>query len=388
MPPLDVDDQDRRASPRVVVPRNPSFTETAFTRDRPRDGVAACAFEAGKRIARMRARSATRAARSAKSALSISAYDCRLVQHLEQHSGWNSEAQRTWQSSGRRVEAAEKRIARLRAHGFIDAKYRPTPRLDTALRELGVRQKSRAKVRGAFHTANRIERARQIGRSLSPEQQSTISMLACFRQMTPQQVARLGCNARSVRELREHGLVAEHSAIARGQSVKVLSLTEDRTRRGVSGLDVAKGMGLSHAVAGMQPDHAKILHDLSVVDGVFHARAKCESRGMTLVGVASEHMAYGLKEGPATDAGVRYADAYLTFRSSDGSDLETVAVEFGNYRPSYLRDKLASLDADRVFVYTHDAHRALAYADAIPKDGGARVEIFVIPSPVETEVER
>ncbi|MBI2601886.1 MAG: hypothetical protein HYW48_02420 [Deltaproteobacteria bacterium] len=270
-----------------------------------------------------------------KKSIHLTQFDERLVEHMQKNRGWDHGSQLLWTRRGFEIQAAKKRVQSLKAGGFLDRNFSPTEKFASELQILKEKRKNHAERR--FHY---------------------------FRE------------ARD-RETRE---------FFQRSSTPLYSLTK-RNGRSFSGKDLARvGVGIEKPVTGIQRDHSKILHDVSVIDAVRHAQTRFVKRGYQTVAVLSEHQMYQTKTSPNSDTNHRYADAYLIMKSPRG-DEETVAVEFGNYAPSYMKEKMQGIDADHRVIYTHDSNRAEEYQNVLEDIPGPPVEVCVIPT-LHMEVER
>jgi hypothetical protein len=315
-------------------------------------------------------------------------FDQKLISHVQKHGGWNGEARQEWQVLGRQLESAGKRLQTLKEARMINSKGAFTSKGKNALEALERRDFLRLQGRSFIVQKNKKKTIADLTRSFSQGQRNALLHLATFRQMTPGQFKELKVGKRELAQLQTMNLIESRNFYFEGQKLSLMTLTKPSKPHHVSGSCIAKhGLGIKKPEVGFQKDQSKILHDVSVVDAVLRTTEKYEKRGFVLTGILSEHMAYGLKEASNSDQGKSYADAYLTF-SKGGEETMTVAVEFGNYRPSYLKEKLVGLEADEIQVYTHDASRVSEYAAVVPKELGIPVEISNIPSPLANEVER
>lgn len=312
-------------------------------------------------------------------------YDERIAQHLKQNGSWSDSAKALWVRQGFELQSALDRTKRLQKEGFLTKAYQPTQKWSQGIEQLKARTKDRLNRRVHFFHEVKRQKTLELSQSLTSSQRSILSTLGAFRQMTPAQTCRWGLTGAENRDLQAKGLVNIHNVLCDQKPMTLLSLTE-KNGRGISGKDVARhALGLNKPATGIQKDHAKILHDVSVLDGVMDARERFSKRGFQHMETLSEQQMYQTKTSANSDQYQKYADAYLTFRSPDGGDV-LVAVEFGNYRPSYLKEKLSGIEADHTLIYTHDEAKAVEYREAI-QDLPGSFEVHVIPAP-HMEVER
>lgn len=318
--------------------------------------------------------------------LSVTSYDERLVDHIKKNQGWDHGSQILWQRRGFDLQTAKSRVQTLQNDGFLGRDFTASPKIETELHLLKERQKARIERRIHYFREIRKQQAQEFFQKSSPGQRNFITNLGTFRQMTPAQAGSFGVSKTEVRTLQEKGIIDIHHVICEQRPLLLYSLTKSNGRN-VSGKDLARdGAGIEKPVTGIQRDHSKILHDVSVNDAVRYAKQHFEKRGYTSFALISEHQMYQTKTSANSDIDHRYADAYLVMKSP-GGDEETVAVEFGNYAPSYMKEKMQGIDADHRLIYTHDANRAEEYRNVMADISGPPVEVFVIPTP-HMEVER
>lgn len=317
---------------------------------------------------------------------SLSQYDERLVDHLKKNGGWNHQSKIMWQKQGFDLKTASNRLQNLQKSGLMSGDFETTPKFDLAFKEYKEKGKERQIRRVHFFRQLRKQSSLCLFQSLAPSQQKVIEILGSFRQTTPKQANMLGASPLDLKSLQEKGIVDLHNILCDQRPMQLYSLTKNNGRN-PSGKDLAHyGAGIYKPATGIQRDHSKILHDVSVIDAVREAKGIFTSRGYQHLATFSEHQMYQTKTSANTDMNHRYADAYLTVKSPGGDD-ETVAIEFGNYAPSYLKEKMAGIDADHRMVFTHDANRAEEYRQILADLPGSEIEVHVIPTP-HMEVER
>lgn len=316
----------------------------------------------------------------------ITQYDERLTEHIKHHGGWTDQAKLHWQKQGRDLKPAEKRLENLRKSGFLTKKLETTPKFDTALTQFKEKLKDRHQKRIQFFRETAKQRAIGQFNNLSKEQQKIVTTLGAFRQMTPAQAKKMGACNHDLGNLQKSGVIEKHHLMVEQKRLELFTLT-DRNGRQASGKDLAKhGAGLSKPATGVHRDQSKLLHDVSVIDAIEDARGRFEKKGFRHVATLSEHQMYQTKSASNSDTGAKYADAYLTFKSPGGDDY-VVAVEFGNYRPSYMKEKMSGIEADEALVYTHDESRAQEYSAVLAEIPHLKSEVHVIPTPFQ-EVDR
>lgn len=310
-----------------------------------------------------------------KDPFQITKYDEKLADHLKRHQGWGAKAQKDWINIGA-LEPATKRIETLRKQGLLNRNYRVTAKFEQTLTQYKERANKREQVRANLVRQSRAKTAQQIVSGLTLEQTKLLTTLAEFRQVTVHQ-ARI--SQEQMANLQKMGLVESKKVLVNQKQMAVLTLSQKQ------GKEVAHyGLGIKKPFTGIQQDQSKLSHDLSVIDAMEHAKAKFLSKGYQFIGAVSEHRLYGEKVNANSDLGQKYADAYLIFKDA-GGDTCNVAIEFGNYAPGYLKDKLTGIDADQILIYTHDERRAQEYAQVV---SNPNIEIHVIAPPYAQEIER
>jgi len=318
---------------------------------------------------------------------SVSKYDQKIVGHLAKHGGWTQTAEKEWLSSGGNLEAARSRTHALRKLKLIDRSYKATDRYKQLLTQAHTQEQERNLRRLNIVRQQHREKTLGFSKDLTKHQLATLQTLAEFRQMTPHQAVKLGCPSHELKHLEELKLVHSQNLICDQKHLKIITLTESKRLGDISGKDIARHrLGIKDPFVGILKDQSKLVHDLSVVDSLICTRDKFTKKGYEFIHAISEHRLYQEKTDASSDVGQKYADAYMIFQNSDGDTLN-VAVEFGNYRPSYLKEKLAGIDADQIMVYTHDEQRAEGYTQVIT-DFKTPTEVNVIPPPYEKELDR
>lgn len=296
----------------------------------------------------------------------ITKYDEKLVEGLKKYGGITKDFKEAWAKHGS-LESASKRAKSLQKNGILDLYFQATPKFQIELTKYKEKLKQRGFIRGKVLQQERVKNARQLTSTLSIEQKQLLSTLAEFRQMTPKQAEKFHkISDDNLAYLKEQGLIESKRYLVNQKPITLLTLSQRTKGKLNNGQDLARyGLGIEKPFAGIPRDQSKLLHDVSVVDAMEHAKGRYLKKGFQFVGAVSEHRLYGDKTSPNSDLGQRYADAYLIFRDS-GGDCINVAVEFGNYSPSYLKEKLQGIQADQILVYTHDERRAHEYSQIIP----------------------
>lgn len=322
---------------------------------------------------------------SPKHSPSVSKYDQKIVGHLAKHGGWTQAAETEWLSTGGKLETARSRTHALRKMKLLDRNCKPTNRYQQLFAQAHSKEQERNLRRLNIVRQQHREKTLGFSSSLTKNQLATLQTLAEFRQMTPHQAVKLGCPSAELKHLEELKLVHSQNLLCDQKQLKVLTLTESKKLGDISGKDIARHrLGIKEPFVGVLKDQSKLVHDLSVVDSMISTRDKFTKKGYEFIHAISEHRLYQEKTDASSDIGQKYADAYMIFQNSGGDTLN-VAVEFGNYRPSYLKEKVSGIDADQIMVYTHDEKRAQEYESVIEQ---TNVEISVINPPQSQELER
>ena len=315
----------------------------------------------------------------------LTKYDERLVEHIKKN-GWKKQSHVLWEKTGFELRAANERLSTLTKSGFLSQDFRPTQKFDSELKLLKEKFKDRAIRRMAYFREIRKQKSLAHFQTLSKGQQQVIETLGAFRQISPGQAIAMGSSHGELKTLRDQGILDYHNVLCDQRPMRLYSLTKNNGRN-LSGKDLARyGAGIESPATGIQRDHSKLLHDVSVVDAVREAKTLMLGRGYEHLVTLSEHQMYQTKTSANSDMHQRYADAYMTVRAPGDSE-ETVAIEFGNYAPSYMKEKMQGIDADHRLIYTHDANRAEEYRQALANVPGSEIEVFVI-APPQMEVER
>lgn len=116
------------------------------------------------------------------------------------------------------------------------------------------------------------------------------------------------------------------------------------------------GMGIEKPLRGKFQRGSHMKHDFMLFESV-QAFKKMQARiGNEVVGITHERAIYQLKTSPNDNKGVTTPDLVLKLKSGD-----TVAFEYGNYKPSRMIEKIQNFPASEVVVFSSDTHLITQY---------------------------